>query len=323
MGAKKLLVVLGSTGAQGGSVAEYALKHLSDKYAVRGLTRDTTKPAAQRLASLGAEMVAANFDDEVSVAKALAGANLIFGITNFWDQYSLEIEVRQGLLIAKVASELPHLEHFIYSSLPDATQLAGGRYQNVLPYNAKTNIRDGMKKLYPQLWEKTTTLFISFYFENWLKYSAAFGPEKQPDGSYALIQPYKDTAAVSAVSSTDTGLIAAEIFRGGAKYFNMSVSLVARHITVGQMLKLWGEILNVKTEFKEVTPAEFQAHLEGKGFPAPLANATAELCQVMTLEDRYIEAEGILRGRELLGPDVPIQSWEEYVKKEDWSSFLN
>ncbi len=57
--------------------------------------------------------------------------------------------------------------------------------------------------------------------------------------------------------------------------------------------------MNVKAEFKQVTPSEFQAHLEGKGFPPNLAEATAELCQVMTLEERYIEGEGILRGTEV------------------------
>ncbi len=154
------------------------MKHLSDTYAVRALTRDTTKPAAQRLVSLGAEAVSADFDDEESLKKAFAGANAIFAITNFWDKFSLETEIRQGLLVGKVASELPDLEHFIFSSLADAKKLAGGVFKNVLPYNAKSAIRDGLTERYPSLWAKTTTLFISFYFQNWLKYAAAFGPEK-------------------------------------------------------------------------------------------------------------------------------------------------
>ena len=245
------------------------MKHLSDKYAVRALTRDATKPAAQRLVSLGAEAVSADFDDEASLTKAFAGADAIFGITNFWDQYSVETEVRQGLLVAKVASELPHLEHFIFSSLADATKLAGGVFKNVLPYNAKSAIRDGTIERYPELWAKTTTLFISFYYQNWLKYAAAFGPEKvikdlpmpyrgldpgceevgltglppsqQADGSFALIQPYPHTAMLSAASSSDTGVLVAEILAGGAKYFQKTVSLVGTYVSVGELLKSWSE----------------------------------------------------------------------------------
>lgn len=178
MADKKLVVVLGATGAQGGSVVEYLLSHHSDLYAIRALTRDVTKPAAKRLESLGAEVASADYDDDNSLDSAFSGAKIIFAITNFWDQLSLDVEVRQGLAVAKAASKLPHLEHFIYSSLADASKVAGGKFKNVLPYNAKTDIKNGTQKLYPQLWEKTTTLFISFYYQNWLKYPQVFGPVK-------------------------------------------------------------------------------------------------------------------------------------------------
>lgn len=82
----------------------------------------------------------------------------------------------QAKTINQVASELPHLEHYILSSLPDGRTLAGGKFQNILPYNAKALIRNDLVENHPSLWEKTTEVFIAYYFQNWVKYSMVLGP---------------------------------------------------------------------------------------------------------------------------------------------------
>lgn len=57
--AKKIITVFGATGNQGGSVVTSFLQDpkLKDDWTVRAVTRDTTKPAAQKLAAQGAEVV--------------------------------------------------------------------------------------------------------------------------------------------------------------------------------------------------------------------------------------------------------------------------
>lgn len=144
---------------------------------MRAVTRDVTKPAALALSSLGAELVAADFSNEASLANALSGAQIIFAITNFWDQCSYSLEVTQGKLVNKLASQIPTLENYIFSGLPDGTKFEGGRFQNILPYNAKTAIKKDLQN-YVELSRKTTDLWVSFYFQNWLKYPAVFGPVK-------------------------------------------------------------------------------------------------------------------------------------------------
>lgn len=59
MTAKKILTVFGATGTQGGSVVKSILNDpkAASQYAIRAVTRDTTKPAAQKLAEAGAELV--------------------------------------------------------------------------------------------------------------------------------------------------------------------------------------------------------------------------------------------------------------------------
>lgn len=60
MAAKKVLVVFGATGVQGGSVAKAFLgdAKLMESWTIRGVTRDVSKPSAKALESLGAETVA-------------------------------------------------------------------------------------------------------------------------------------------------------------------------------------------------------------------------------------------------------------------------
>ena len=59
MSVKKILVVFGITGNQGGSVVDTILKDpgLSEQFEVRGITRDPTKPSAIALAERGVTLI--------------------------------------------------------------------------------------------------------------------------------------------------------------------------------------------------------------------------------------------------------------------------
>lgn len=55
MSSKKILVVFGATGNQGGSVIKSILEDpvTAEEFHIRAITRDTSKPAAEALASKG------------------------------------------------------------------------------------------------------------------------------------------------------------------------------------------------------------------------------------------------------------------------------
>src|SRR6185503_20083854 len=115
---KKIIVVFGATGAQGGGLAHAILNDSNSEFAVRAVTRDTNSDKAKELASLGAEVVAGDVDDPASVEKALQGAYGAYFVTFFWLHYSPEKEMAEAETFAKAAKKAG-IKHAIWSTLED------------------------------------------------------------------------------------------------------------------------------------------------------------------------------------------------------------
>ena len=92
MSSKKIVVVVGATGAQGGGLARAILADAGSDFAVRALTRQTQSDKAQALAAAGAEVVSADLDDEASLQRAFQGAHGAYLVTNFWEHFSPDRE---------------------------------------------------------------------------------------------------------------------------------------------------------------------------------------------------------------------------------------
>ena len=74
MAEKKIIAVVGATGAQGGGLVRAILNDKNGGFTVRAITRDVQSDKAKGLAALGAEVVAANLDSPESLKKAFAGS---------------------------------------------------------------------------------------------------------------------------------------------------------------------------------------------------------------------------------------------------------
>jgi len=75
---KKIIAVVGATGAQGGGLVRAILNDKQGSFAARALTRDPNSDKAKALADAGAEVVAADVDDVKSLKKAFDGAHGAF-----------------------------------------------------------------------------------------------------------------------------------------------------------------------------------------------------------------------------------------------------
>jgi hypothetical protein len=186
MSSSKLIVIIGATGNQGGSVANVFLKEPGWK--VRALTRNTSSTKSQALAARGAEVVQADIDTPATLLTAFEGANAIFAVSDFWGLYGdpankdkaqpgqpltvwvHEHETQQSKNIIDAAAKVPNLERFIFSSLSDATKWSKGKYTHVYHFDSKAKAAEYGKETYPDLWAKTSIyqagLFLSNYILN-------------------------------------------------------------------------------------------------------------------------------------------------------------
>jgi NmrA-like family len=106
----------------------------------------------------------------------------IFAVTNFWEHLftgktqdqSGEIEEEQAMKLARAAAKTSTLEHYIWSTLPAAKALTGGKFP-VPHLDYKANVDHRIRKELPQLAKKTTYLYFGFYPSN-----MAFFPMMKP-----------------------------------------------------------------------------------------------------------------------------------------------
>ncbi|GKU22147.1 unnamed protein product, partial [Fusarium langsethiae] len=187
MNTYKLIVVVGATGGQGGSVVETFLK--DPAWLVRGITRNPSSPRAKTLQSRGVDIVRADLNDPLSLAKAFQDASVIFAISDFWGIYSesnesddpdkpkpgslfnewvKEKETQQLKNIINEAAKIPSLERFVISSLPNVTKLTGGKYTNVCHFDSKANAVEYGEQHQPDLWYKTCVFLPGYFLNNFL-----------------------------------------------------------------------------------------------------------------------------------------------------------
>jgi uncharacterized protein YbjT (DUF2867 family) len=92
MAGKKIIAVVGATGAQGGGLVRAILADPAGPFAARARTRDADSEQARELASHGVGVVEADLDDETSLRTAFDGAYGAYVVTSFWAHRTPEQE---------------------------------------------------------------------------------------------------------------------------------------------------------------------------------------------------------------------------------------
>ncbi|PVH70622.1 NAD(P)-binding protein [Cadophora sp. DSE1049] len=138
--AKKIILVLGATGTQGGSVANDLLKY-PDQYTTRCLTRSPSSDKAKALASKGAEVVQGDLTKPDTLTSAFTDAWGVFAVTDFYDTTVLDdpmSEEKQGKNIVEAAAKAG-VECFLWSTLPSSFEISGGEFMTRL-YEGKFSV---------------------------------------------------------------------------------------------------------------------------------------------------------------------------------------
>jgi uncharacterized protein YbjT (DUF2867 family) len=264
MSNKKIIAVVGATGAQGGGLVRAICADPDGTFLARAITRDVNSEKARALAALGAEVVAADIDDEAALTAALRGAEGAFFVTFYWAHMSPEKEKAEARIMA-AAAKAAGVKHVIWSTLEDTRKwvpLSDARMPTLMgEYKVPHfDAKGESDALFTQAGVPTTFLFASFYWENLIYFG--MGPKKGPDGKVVFTLPMADKK-LTGIAAEDIGKCALGIFKSGAQYIGKSVGIAGEHLTGQQMADALSAALGQPVRYNAISPATYR----GFGFP--------------------------------------------------------
>jgi uncharacterized protein YbjT (DUF2867 family) len=253
MTGRKIIAVVGATGAQGGGLVRAILSDKDSPFLVRALTRNVNSDKAKELASMGAEVVQADVDDVESLKQAFAGAYGAFCVTFFWEHFSPEKEGAQVKAMAQ-AAKAAGLQHVIWSTLEDTRKwipLSDDRMPTLMDkykvphFDAKGEA----DKVFEELGVPTTWLLTSFYWDNFIYFG--MGPKKGPDGKLTFTMPMGDKK-LPGMAVEDIGKSAYGIFQKGSEFIGKTVGIAGEHLTGAQMAAALASSLGQEVQYNAV-----------------------------------------------------------------------
>ena len=264
MADKKIIVVFGATGAQGGGVARAILNDPNSEFTVRAVTRDPNSDKAKELAQMGAEVVAGEIDDPQSLKRTLSGAYGAYFVTFFWAHFSPEKEKAEAKNMAQAAKEAG-LKHVIWSTLEDTRQYVPlddnriptihGQYK-VPHFDAKGE----SDQYFVEAGVPVTFMLASYYWENMIYFG--MGPKKGADGKLAITFPMGHEK-MAGIAAEDIGKCAYGIFKKGPELIGKKIGIAGDQLTCDEMAKAISKALGQDVVYNEISPEQYR----NLGFP--------------------------------------------------------
>lgn len=267
MSDQKIIAVVGATGSQGGGTVRALLD--DGTFAVRALTRDPSSSKAAALAEAGAQVVAADLDDEASLDRAFDGVHGAFVVTNYWaplapDQEAEQSRADRELAQARAAARAlgrAGVRHVVWSTLEDTR----GRFADdaaipdvegykVPHFDAKADADAYFAEI------PTTYLRTTLFYDN---FASSFPPMRGEDGALALTFPMADQPLAS-IAVEDIGRTALGVFHRGDDLIGRTVSIAGDILTGDGYAAALTEALGQPVAYRPITFDEFRA----QGFPS-------------------------------------------------------
>lgn len=219
---KRVILVFGATGQQGGSVAAALLKA---GWSVRALVRDPAAGKAAALRDAGAETVAGDLSDVASLRVAMDGVYGVFSVqpSSPGGTVTDDDEIRFGISIADLARECG-VAHLVYSSVASAEAGVGlGHFESKLRIEAHI----------ATLPLNATIIRPSTFME--MLVMPGFGLDR---GHFNFFMRPDQPMGILAVC--DIGLCVAAIFAGPARYAGATLDLAGDVVTGRDLATLFG-----------------------------------------------------------------------------------
>lgn len=264
MADKKIIAVVGATGAQGGGLVRAILEDANGGFAVRALTRDPDSEKAKELAKLGVEVVKADLDSGPSLRMAFDGAYAAFCVTFFTAHFVPEKELVQAASMAQAAKQA-NLKHVVWSTFEDTRKLLPLTDDRMPTLMEKYKVpqfdaKGEANKAFSQFGVPTTYLLTSFFWDNLIY--MGMGPKKGADGKLELTLPMADKK-LPGIAAEDIGKSAYCVFKKGFDLLGKTVGVAGDHMTGGQMAAALAKELGQEVAYNPMTPEQYRK----LGFP--------------------------------------------------------
>lgn len=286
---RPVAVVIGATGAQGGSVARALLA--DGRYAVRAITRRPQSQAAQTLRNAGAYVLPGDLSEKATLQDLMAGARVVFGVTSFWEHFAGEYA--QGRNLIEVLANSPTLEHFIFSSQPFVLRATGGLL-SVPHFDIKAKLESETR----DLGLPATFVHLSFYYENVNNFYPA---HQAQDGAYVFTLPLGD-APLAAVSVDELGGVVNGILARRREYLGRTVAIAGDEQPMSAYAQSMTDAFGRTFRFEDISARDYAT----LGFPG-----SEEIAAMFDYYKRFAPARrsAIAESRALAGGMKTFAQW--------------
>jgi uncharacterized protein YbjT (DUF2867 family) len=223
------ILVAGATGKQGGAVARHLLKAGKQ---VLAMTRQPESPAAQRLVQLGAKLVQADMESTNSLAQAMAGAQGVFSVQDFYAPgVGFEGEIRQAQNMLEAARRAD-IKHFVQS-----TMAKGLNIEKVAHFHSKYLAEQALRAS-----GLPYTLIGTVWFMDNLLDPKNGGPMTFP----VLRGSLKSATFFEMLCVDDIGAAVAATFEKPTQFIGQKINLAGDRLTVLQMQEQYLAVIGKK-----------------------------------------------------------------------------
>jgi uncharacterized protein YbjT (DUF2867 family) len=214
------------------------------------------------------------------LTNAIKGAYAVFAVTNYWESKSADVEMKQGKAMADAAKEAG-VQHFVWSSLLNVTDLSKGVLSKVHHFDSKAKIED-----YIRASGLPATYFLpGFYMSN---LPGGMFRQVPPNNDWTLGLPIPASTPVPLLNTAgDTGKFVKGILLNREKTLGKRIYGATDYYTLTQIVEAFKEVYPEAGKTAKTAELPHQVFKDILGSTGMPEEAGEELLQNMRLMNEF------------------------------------
>jgi len=287
MSGKLNVLVTGATGKQGGHLVR---ELLARGHSIRALTRKPASAGATALAEHGVTIVAGDFEDQGSLARAARGVDTVFAMSTPFES-GAKTETREGINIVRAASVVG-VSHLVYSSVAGADRATG-----IPHFDSKFEVEKELRRSGVPF----TIVAPVFFMENFLADWMASGIAR---GSIALALPA--TRRLQQIAVADIAQFTALVIERRESFLGKRIDIASDELTSATAAATISEASGRRIEYTALPIDAVRQQNE-------------DLARMFEWFDR-VGYDADIVGLRTLYPEVDWHSFSDWAREQDWSA---